>query len=458
MTLSIRTVAHPAVCPAVCPVMRPLALAACAVLLQACAAPPPQVAKKELAMEPLLRLGHSSGQTALSYYQLGKYHQERGNDALAIDAYRHSLVLDSQQLEARNALAAVYSQQRKLDEAKSLLLDLVAQYPAVAHPYNNLGYIYFIEGNYSAAVQTLKRALVLDFANERARNNLRLAEQALAKSETGNPVTLQAGASVNTLNMTSPPDAINELTPALITSGPENRDQIAGLISTKNTMTADATGDTGKIKQPDQPAAKMPGLVPQARMELVQLAANVLELRLKPGLDGKPVNVIAASPDQAPAKVVMQVLEKMLIKTAVTLDSKVQVQVQVPGLATRAAKIQVANGNGVVGMARRVSHVLGKSGIAVSSLANERPYVQQETKILYRAGYEQTANLVRQALRGEAVLVQASQMAANADVRLVIGEKAISQLARLEAESGAPLATVNAQTDAEGKDAAASRS
>ena len=454
MTLSIATVAHLAVRPAFCPVMRPLALAACAVLLQACASPPPQVAKKELAMEPLLRLGHSSGQTARSYYQLGKYHQERGNDALAIDAYRHSLVLDSRQLEARNALATVYSQQRKLDEAKSLLLDLVAQYPAVAHPYNNLGYIYFIEGNYSAAVQTLKRALVLDFANERARNNLRLAEQALAKSETGNPVTLQAGASVNTPNMTSPPDAINEVTPALIASGPENRDQIAGLISTKDTMTADATGETGKIKQPDQPAAKMPGLVPQARMELVQLAANVLELRFKPGLDGKPVNVIAASPDQAPAKVVMQVLEKMLIKTAVTLDSKVQV----PGLATRAPKIQVANGNGVVGMARRVSHVLGKSGIAVSSLANERPYVQQETKILYRPGYEQTANLVRQALRGKAVLVQASQMAANADVRLVIGEEAISQLARLEAESGAPLATVNAQTDAEGKNAAASRS
>ena len=273
-------------------------------------------------MEPLLRLGHSSGQTARSYYQLGKYHQERGNHDLAVEAYKHSLVLDRRQLEARNALAAVYSRQGKLDEAKSLLLDLVAEYPAVAHPYNNLGYVYFIEGNYSASVQTLKRALVLDFANERARNNLKAAEQALAKSDAGSAVALQASTPVGTINTVTSPDSVNEMAPDLITSNQKIDDQTAGLIAAKNTMSVDASSDIGKLKKPGQAEAKIHALVPQVRMELVQLAANVLELRQKPALNTKPLDVIAMSPDQTATKVVVQVLEKMVAKSSVTLDSK----------------------------------------------------------------------------------------------------------------------------------------
>ncbi len=148
-------------------------------LLAACAAPP---ARAPLAMEGLLRISHSSGQSAANWYQLGKYHQQRGQFDLAIEAYSAAIALDRQQLEPRNAQATVLALQGRLDEAQQTLLRLVADYPEVAHPYNNLGYVYLMQRNYDAAVTTLKRALALDAGDERARNNLATAQAAAGQS------------------------------------------------------------------------------------------------------------------------------------------------------------------------------------------------------------------------------------------------------------------------------------
>jgi Tfp pilus assembly protein PilF len=444
----------PIVRPAVRAACRPIALAVGAALLQACAAPPQQIAKKELAMEPLLRVGHSPGQTARTYYQLGKYHQQRGNHELAVEAFKHSLALDSQQLEARNALAAVYSLNGKLVEAKSLLLDLVAEYPGVAHPHNNLGYIYFIEGNYSAAVQTLKRALMLDFGNERARNNLSVAELALAKNGTDNLTTLQVAASVDTVNAVNSAETRNQIMPDLISQDQPDGDLKATVMSASGVVSADISREANKISPPDQPANKTLGLIPQIRMELVRLAANVLELRFKPGMGNKPDNVFSTSQELIAKKGVTKALGNSvepIAKTVAALDATPTASASGPAyvLVARSARIEVANGNGVEGMAKRFGHFLGKSGINVAYLANERPYVQQETKIQYRAGYEQTANMVKQALRGRAILVPATTMAAKTDVRLVIGKEAVLQLARLEEEPGDSLVTVHAGAEKE---------
>ncbi len=152
-----------------------IALSTCA--LQACVAPP---TTQELTIQPLLRVRNSAQQTAMTYYQLGKYHQERGNLELALAAYTHSIALDNRQLEPRNAAAAILARQGNLDEAKAMLLKLVADYPSVAHPYNNLGYVYYLQGDFDLAASTLQQALVLDSADGRARNNLKLAEAAMA--------------------------------------------------------------------------------------------------------------------------------------------------------------------------------------------------------------------------------------------------------------------------------------
>lgn len=416
--------------------LRPITIALGACLLQACAAPPTQ---KELAMQPVLRVRHSADQTAATYYQLGKYHQERGNVDLARAAYAYSVELDGRQLEARNALAAIHAQQGRLEDAKVLLLQLVAEYPGVAHPYNNLGYVHYLQGNYDAAVATLQRALVLDSENPRTRNNLQAAKVELAKLGE-RPAVARAPAPATIDTQAVPP---GEAT-ATIT---ENRKDEMTVTATAVSAPAPAPvpvpvpAPAAAVQRPAElavspaPAPRMqelavaiPPSVPQARMEVVQVVPNVFELRPKPAV-------------AAVAAVVPVIADRQPEKAVVGAATLVPVPVSVPALATtsppsvaatKMSRVEVSNGNGITGMAKRIKGVLGRYGIAVSRLTNDRPFKQLDTKIQYRAGYEQAAESLKLALRGHAVVVPVNSLSGNTDVRLVLGKDAVAHMALIE--------------------------
>lgn len=337
--------------------LRPIVLVLGTCMLQACVAPP---TKQEMSIQPLLRVRHSADQSAATYYQLGKYYQERGNLDLAHKAYTQSIALDRRQLEARNALAAIHSRQGRLDEAKALLLQLVADFPAVAHSYNNLGYVYYLQGDYDAAVKTLQRALVLDSGNERARNNLKAVQTALASHGERAAVDMEL----------APP--------------------------------APAT-------RPQGFANVVPSSVPQTRMEVVQIVPNVYELKLK-------------------AAVTPVVAERQVEKAALTAAAPAPAVIT----AAKTFKVEIANGNGITGMARRMRNVLGQSGIAVSRLSNQRPFTHLNTEIQYRIGYKQEAEALRIALRGYAVVVPVNDFSGNSDVRLVLGKDVVAHMARID--------------------------
>lgn len=355
--------------------LRPTVVILGACLLQACVAPP---TNQEMSIQPLLRVRHSSDQSAVTYYQLGKYHQKRGNLDLALKAYTQSISLDRRQLEARNALAAIYSRLGRLEEAKALLLQLVADFPAVAHPYNNLGYVYYLQGDYAASVTTLRRALALDSGNEWARNNLNAVQTALASQ--GERAAVD-----------------RELAPSV----PATRPQGASLT--------------------------VSSLVPQTRMEVVQIAPNVYELKpktdLAPGIAERPV-------------------EKAALAAAATVPVAVT--------AAKTFKVEIANGNGITGMARRMKHLLGQRGIAVSRLSNQRPFTHLNTEIRYRIGYKQEAEALQMALRGYAVVVSDNDFSGSSDVRLVLGKDAVAHMAKIDGSAiDSPLAlnVATTQTD-----------
>jgi tetratricopeptide (TPR) repeat protein len=152
-----------------------MGLAVGGALLAGCAAPP---ARQPLALQPLLRISHSPEQTAASWYQLGKYHQQRGAFDLALQAYDAAIAQDGRQLEPRNARATVLALQGRLAEAQQILQRLVADYSGAAHPHNNLGYVYLMQRDYPAAAIAFQRALALDPGAQRARNNLAVVQAA----------------------------------------------------------------------------------------------------------------------------------------------------------------------------------------------------------------------------------------------------------------------------------------
>lgn len=162
-------------------------------------------------------------------------------------------------------------------------------------------------------------------------------------------------------------------------------------------------------------------------MELVELHPNVLELKLR----------AAAT---APLAVAMPAATKAAAAPA-TASAAAPIAPIAPGTpATARVRLEVVNGNGVEGLARRYRQVLTQAGIAVDRIRNERPYRQQTTTIHYRPGAEAQAARLQLALPGSAAL-QASDQMAVAELRLILGKDAPARLAAAERQSP-PLAAL----------------
>jgi Flp pilus assembly protein TadD len=439
-------------------VLRPIVVAMGACLLQACmttppareepaltaptaaptAVPAPKAESTELAIQPVMRVRHSADQSAATFYQLGKYHLERGNLDFARSAYEASITMDSQQLEARNALAALDATQGKLDAAKALLIQIVADFPEAAHPYNNLGYVYYLQNDFEAAQKTLQRAIALDAGNERARNNLNAVNIALARLGNRDTVTLALAHPA-----AQPPQETMPLTLPLVQAAPaeqqaaQTSEPVAVEPSTELGVAAPIETRTQSLAIISPPVEQTVAerIEPQTRMEVVQIVPYVFELRLKQPnatvlTDMKPENPVATTAPVTPTAV-SAVLETPLPSITLALTSR----------------IEVANGNGVTGMAKRISGVLGRQGISVSRLSNELPYKQLETKIQYRAGFEKTAAGLKNALKGHAVVVLTPSLSLKADVRLVLGRDAIAHMAQIEGTSSDTVLAMNTLAD-----------
>ncbi|MBA5606937.1 tetratricopeptide repeat protein, partial [Duganella sp. FT3S] len=231
------------------PNLKPIVVAvAGAAMLSACGSP---AVRQSLQVQGVQRVSQSTEQSAASWYRLGKYHQERGQLSLALGAYAQSLALDAGQLDARNAVAAIDAQQGRLADARDALQRLVADYPGEAQPLNNLGYVYYLMGDYPAAIATLQRAVALE-PNGRAYYNLVQAQTAA-----------RAGAPASALATATPVSA-----PAA----------------------AAAPGATPAVTAPATEVAP-------SRMELVQLAPQVLELKLRAS---QSIATVPALPAAAP--------------------------------------------------------------------------------------------------------------------------------------------------------------
>jgi hypothetical protein len=94
--------------------------------------------------------------------------------------------------------------------------------------------------------------------------------------------------------------------------------------------------------------------------------------------------------------------------------------------------LEVSNGNGVTGMARRMGQMLAAIGAPKALLTNQKPFVQQVTEIQYREAYEAAAMALRGRIPGTPVLVMSNSLRPGTDVRLVLGRDLPADVALLE--------------------------
>jgi Flp pilus assembly protein TadD len=121
-----------------------------------------------------------AGGTAKDYLARGRAMLEQGRLNEAVKELSRAVSLDSRLSEAHNLLAVAYDRKGLHDRARESFERALDREPD-AQTLNNLGYSFYLSGNYRAAVARLKRAAKLAPADERIWNNLALAQSRLGK-------------------------------------------------------------------------------------------------------------------------------------------------------------------------------------------------------------------------------------------------------------------------------------
>jgi tetratricopeptide (TPR) repeat protein len=105
---------------------------------------------------------------ACSYENSNRYHE-------AIEAYKQSLQMDPDRMEAYLNLGVVYYKVGKYSDAIEILKQALSVNPYVLPAYNKLGTAYIIRGAYSMAIDTFRKAAEIDPNDPTAHFNLGIA-------------------------------------------------------------------------------------------------------------------------------------------------------------------------------------------------------------------------------------------------------------------------------------------
>jgi len=373
-----------------------LSMACCVAVLSACASNQKAVEVPSWMISPNIKTSNAQA-SASAMYKLGRYYQGQQRDDLAIEAYKKSIYADPSFVDSYNGLGVVYAKQGKYQKAIEAFKSALSYAPAAAHLYSNMGYAYYLQGQYAEAVSTLKQATTLDPSNQRALNNLGMAyAKSGSQGESIQAFTQAISVEAKAAGLAAP--AQDSLPQENATDAAKGQSaSVSEIFSSKAII---HHSDVQELTLPKSEGvirpAPLPGSVPMvgSSVKLVQLAPNVFELQSQQ-LSAMPM------PEAEPPVVV----------------------------SWAHSRVEVANGNGVTGMAGKVGKFLVGQGYPATRLTNQKPFTVRRSQIQYRDGHYAEAQLIKDSLPESTELIERSDMRADIGVRLVLGKDMSTHLA-----------------------------
>lgn len=309
-----------------------------------------------------------------AYLRGRNLHLERRYDE-AIAAYQDALRVDSNHANANNGLAIAYAEQRDFARAIPIWRELtrganMGSGQSTAFLFGNLGFAYFLNGDYDEALVALEKACLLDPLNARAWQYLGETLQKLGQDERARQMLSQASALRE-----------HDFRADYAAAGGGNRVPAIE----KAVQAAQAAA-----QQPDQ---EWPVV------EVNSTGNGLLELR----------RVAPAAPaSKAPAPKMPQPAPE-------------------PSQPALGAALEISNGNGRQGMARLVSRQIRDPGVKIVRITNDKSFKVRRTRIEYQPAYRDLAERLARRFATSAPVELNANMTGRADVRLVIGHDLPSQ-------------------------------
>ena len=364
-------------------------------------------AKLEIA--PVSKVVRHSDESADGYYALGRYLQDTQRSDEAFQEYLNALKVGPNHVKARVAVAVLQAKRGDYLTSIAELKIIVEKSPSDAYIYNNLGYAYYLNGDYNNAVLALEKALAIDSTNVRAMNNLADSLYKLGQTERAGEIVAVAKTIMT-----------GKIRPA------DNQAMVSGDIKTGDTMPAPSLTATQSLAMYSEA-----GVVQNStQTEIKKISSGIYEITKIE----VPVTIVANSGlANVPApeiKILAQsggvsfkihpLVNKLFDENAVAIAAE-------SDLRNRAFIIEIVNGNGVKGFARKTGETLTKLGLnQPQKFTNKKRYNQYKTVLEYRVGYRGEAVQLARTLNTTPVLMKYNGMPNNADLRLVLGRDAIN--------------------------------
>jgi tetratricopeptide (TPR) repeat protein len=293
-------------------------------------------------------------------------------------------------------LARYYQGRNLQDEAIAAYGRALAANPANAEAHNGLAVIYAGRGRYDDAETELKAAIALAPKAAHLQNNLGYCyllqgryDDALIRfreAQVLDPGNLRLAENI-----------------ALAEASGKDRQTGPG----PAVPMPPAPPSSGTVAATPPKAVRSPGLV--------EVAPNIYEL---------PARRPSATPDAAPHAIAnVTPRQPLMLK-----------------------ELEVANGNGITGMARRTARYLSSHQIgARTRITNQKPYLQTQTEIQYRPGYEQQARSLNGLLVKPTRLVASEHLRPSVSLRVVLGRDVARRPLFAETAAGPVVASLGGE-------------
>ena len=400
-------------------------------LLSGCASYQKTADSEAWNIKPVYHVRHST-ETPDAYYQLGRYYQGQNRYQKALAAYQKALGIDGTFAEARNGLGVIYAMQGRQQEALEQFRLAVKQAPNAAHIHNNLGYALYLSGSYAEAASELERAVVLNPANQAAHTNLALALNKAGNREKAVQVMAQAAKpqpAENAPQVTQETQQVRSGTPTLV---PAPAVATTAIASPAPQQVLALPKDWGVITQ----AAPKPVPLSESRIQAVQHAPNRYELREQAQPAAKPLQQASVQPKER-GLIAAQAAQKPVAVAGSRVQPVSSMAAQrAAAPAAKPYRIEVSNGNGVTGMARKVAGFLDGEGYSRARLTNQKPFHVAASQVQYRSGYREQAQTLVLNLPGRPSIAQADNLRGDISIRVVLGKDLASNVANFERGQG----------------------
>ena len=410
-----------------------LPMVCCIPLMSSCATDKP-MEKQTWNIKPVYKVNNVAVDNPNALYQLGRYYQGQRRYELAAEFYHKALATDDGFVEAHNGLGVIYSMQGQYEAAVTEFKIAISQSPKAGHLYNNLGHTLYLQGAYAEAVSALEQAASLDPGNPRTLNNLGLAYAKAGKVDKSRQVFVEAAKPSSEDSAVAAPRASTQADvsqPVRVESATDAGQVVAtqdtpvqmlkppvqalALPKDSGVITSAPVVPVPVIESPVETAQVVPNVSePSERAELVPTTASELNTQV---VTKAAIEVSTAAVQPSPAVPT----DSIELRTAV-----------IPPVLLR---LEVSNGNGTAGMARKVAYYLQESGYAKARLTNRKPFTVQTTQIQYRPGHKADAEHLRSSLPRYTAMVESNSLRDDINLRVVLGKDLVQHTAYFNGSS-----------------------